>query len=116
MVSSYEQGYAWKKAEIGKQLTALLAEKGVVLVTWIWQAGGVGQPRAKPVIDAGRRQGHEDPRRQPRDGPDAEGRRRLVVSMPSNELYAGDADRRDGRRLTSSTSLISFRLRRSPRA
>src|SRR5215813_14868397 len=40
VVSSYEQGYAWKKAEIGKRLTTLMAEKGAVLVTWLWQAGG----------------------------------------------------------------------------
>ena len=71
----YEQAYAWKNAEVGKRLTALMAEKGVVLVSWIWQAGGVGQPHAMPP-GARRRQGPEGARRQPRDGPDAEGRRR----------------------------------------
>src|SRR5882724_10002968 len=39
VVSSYDQGYAWKKAEIGKKMTALMAEKGAVCVTWLWQAG-----------------------------------------------------------------------------
>src|SRR5260370_22670472 len=39
VVSSYAQAYAWKKAEIGKRLTALMAEKGVICVTWLWQAG-----------------------------------------------------------------------------
>ena len=29
LVTSYEQGYAWKKAEVGKALTDLLADKGV---------------------------------------------------------------------------------------
>src|SRR4029077_3944482 len=37
IVTSYEQGYAWKTAEIGKELVALLASKGVVMVTWLWQ-------------------------------------------------------------------------------
>lgn len=49
LVTSYEQGYKWKKAEIGRALTQLLADKGVVLVSWIWQAGGAVS-RVKPVI------------------------------------------------------------------
>ena len=44
----YDQGYAWKKAEIGKRLTALMAEKGAVLVTWLWQAGGSASRDASP--------------------------------------------------------------------
>ncbi len=48
LVTSYEQGYAWKKAEVGKQLTDLLADKGVIIVTWIWQAGGAAS-RAAPA-------------------------------------------------------------------
>ena len=47
LVTSYEQGYAWKKAEIGRALTRFLADKGVVLLTWIWQAGGAAS-RAAP--------------------------------------------------------------------
>ena len=31
LVTSYEQGYAWKKAEVGNALTDLLADKGVAL-------------------------------------------------------------------------------------
>src|SRR5690242_19064 len=50
VVSSYEQGYAWKKAEIGKRLNALMAEKGAVLVTWLWQAGGSASRDAKPIL------------------------------------------------------------------
>src|SRR6476660_2096703 len=37
MVTSYEQGFAWKKAEIGRELVKLLDAKGVKIVTWIWQ-------------------------------------------------------------------------------
>src|SRR5471032_3476909 len=50
VVSSYAQGYAWKKAEISKKLMALMAEKGAVLVTWLWQAGGVASRSATPVL------------------------------------------------------------------
>ena len=97
VVSSYEQGYAWKKAEIGKRLNALMAEKGAVLVTWLWQAGGVGQPRRQADPRARGRQGQEGARRQPRDGPDAEGRRRLGRVDAVERALCGDADRHDGR-------------------
>src|SRR3982074_2653865 len=49
MVTSYEQGFAWKKAEVGRELTKLLDAKGVKIVTWIWQAGGTAS-RANPVV------------------------------------------------------------------
>ena len=50
LVTSYEQGYAWKNAEIGKALTDLLAEKGVIIVTWVWQSGGAAS-RNVPIIN-----------------------------------------------------------------
>src|SRR4029077_1090034 len=40
LVPSYEIGSKWKTADVGKLLTQILAEKGVIVVTWIWQAGG----------------------------------------------------------------------------
>jgi len=49
LVTSYEQAYSWKNAEVGKLLTQVLADKGVVVVSWIWQAGGVAC-RAKPLV------------------------------------------------------------------
>src|SRR5258708_14560054 len=50
VISSYDQAYAWKKAEIGKRLTALMAEKGVICVTWLWQAGGTARREAQPML------------------------------------------------------------------
>ena len=41
LVTSYEQGAAWKKSPVGQKLTQLMAEKGIVFVTWVWQSGGV---------------------------------------------------------------------------
>ena len=35
IVTSYDQGAAWKNAEVGKELNRLLLEKGVVMVSWI---------------------------------------------------------------------------------
>ena len=41
LVSSYAQGMAWKTSEIGRQLTDLLDKRGVKILTWVWQAGGI---------------------------------------------------------------------------
>src|SRR6202011_4466415 len=49
LVSSYKQGAAWKASEVGKKLAAFLAEKDVIIVSWIWQAGGVAS-RSNPIV------------------------------------------------------------------
>ncbi|MGH7072007.1 MAG: TRAP transporter substrate-binding protein DctP [Acetobacteraceae bacterium] len=49
MLTSYEQGYAWENAAIGKWLAGYLDAHGVDLVTWIWQAGGCAS-RDKAVL------------------------------------------------------------------
>src|SRR5438477_628674 len=45
LVPSYEVGSAWKTAEVGKMLAKTLDEKGIVVLSWIWQAGGVEQEK-----------------------------------------------------------------------
>jgi TRAP-type transport system periplasmic protein len=110
VVSSYDQGYAWKKAEIGKKLNALMAEKGAVLVTWLWQAGGSASRDAKPVLTP------EDIKGKKVRGGSREmdlmlkGAGASVVSMPSNELYAAMQTGTMDVCMTTSTSFISFRL------
>src|SRR3954465_3810333 len=47
LVPSYDVGSKWKTAEVGKLRSQVLADKGVPIVSWIWQAGGVGS-RSKP--------------------------------------------------------------------
>ena len=49
LVPSYEQGAAWKTAEVGKLLAKVLDEKGIVVVSWVWQAGGVAS-RGRPLV------------------------------------------------------------------
>src|SRR4029077_1084266 len=49
LVSSYKQGAAWKSSPVGQKFGAFLAEKSVVIVSWIWQAGGVAS-RATPIV------------------------------------------------------------------
>jgi TRAP-type C4-dicarboxylate transport system substrate-binding protein len=109
LVPSYEIGSKWKNADVGRLLSQILAEKGVVVVTWIWQAGGVAS-RTKPVVTP------EDAKGLKIRG----GSREMdmmfkeagasVLSLPSNEIYAAMQTGAMDAALTSSTSLISFRL------
>ena len=109
LVSSYKQGAAWKPSEAGKKLAAFLAEKGVIIVSWIWQAGGVAS-RSVPIVDPQDAKGLKV-----RGGSremdmvlQAAGATKL--STPSNELYAAMQTGACDAAITSSTSLISFRL------
>jgi TRAP-type C4-dicarboxylate transport system substrate-binding protein len=109
LVSSYKQGAAWKTSDVGKRLAALLNEKGVIILSWIWQAGGVVS-RSNPIVN-------------PQDvkGLKVRGGSRemdmvlqaaggTTLSTPSNELYAAMQTGACDAAITSSTSLISFRL------
>jgi TRAP-type C4-dicarboxylate transport system substrate-binding protein len=109
IVTSYEQGAKWRNAEVGKALTDLLADKGIVIVSWIWQAGGVAS-RATPLVAP------EDAKGLKVRGGSNEMDRMLkaagaaVISLPSNELYAAMQTGAMDAAMTSSTSLMSFRL------
>ena len=109
LVPSYEIGAAWKTAEVGKELNRILLEKGIVIVSWIWQAGGVAS-RTKAVIDP------EDVKGMKIRGGSREvdlvlkAAGAAVVSLPSNEIYAAMQTGAMEAAMTSSTSLISFRL------
>jgi TRAP-type C4-dicarboxylate transport system substrate-binding protein len=109
LVSSYEQGAAWKTSAVGHRLTAFLAEKGVVMVSWGWAAGGLAS-RDKPIVNP------EDARGLKIRGGSREmdivlrAAGATTLSVPSNELYAAMQTSACDAALTSSTSLISFRL------
>jgi len=109
LVPSYEVGSKWKNAEVGKFLSQFLAEKGVIVVTWIWQAGGVAS-RTKPVLSPDDAKGMKvrgGSREMDMMFKDAGA---SVLSLPSNEIYAAMQTGAMDAALTSSTSLISFRL------
>jgi TRAP-type C4-dicarboxylate transport system substrate-binding protein len=109
MVTSYEQGFAWKKADIGRELTKLLEAKGVKLVTWIWQAGGTAS-RVNPVVEPADVRGLKirgGSREMDLMLKEAGG---IISSVPSNEIYPAMQTGSLDAAVTSSTSLISFRL------
>jgi TRAP-type C4-dicarboxylate transport system substrate-binding protein len=109
MVTSYEQGFAWKKAEIGRELLKLLEAKGVKMVTWIWQAGGTAS-RGSPVVEPNDVKGLKirgGSREMDLMLKEAGG---IISSVPSNEIYPAMQTGSLDAAVTSSTSLISFRL------
>jgi len=109
LVPSYEIGSKWKSAEVGKLLSQILAEKGVIVVTWIWQAGGVAS-RSKPLVTPDDAKGMKirgGSREMDMMFKDAGA---SVRSLPPNEIYAAMQTGAMDAALTSSTSLISFRL------
>jgi len=96
LVSSYEQGMRWKTAPIGKELDRILADKNIKIVTWIWQAGGIASTKKTVVVPD-----------------DASGLKFRGGSKEMDRMLKGAGAAVTGvldAALTSSTSLISFRL------
>lgn len=109
LVPSYEQGAAWKNAEVGKLLTKALDDKGVMIVSWVWQAGGVAsRPRALVQPDDAKglkiRGGSREMDMMLKQAGAS------VISLPSNEIYAAMQTGAMDAAMTSSTSFISFKL------
>jgi TRAP-type C4-dicarboxylate transport system substrate-binding protein len=109
LVATYDQGMRWKKEAVGKALTDFLADKGIILLSWVWQAGGVAS-RSKAIVAP------EDAKGLKVRGGSREMDMVLqtagaaVLSVPSNEIYAAMQTGACDAGITSSTSLISFRL------
>jgi TRAP-type C4-dicarboxylate transport system substrate-binding protein len=109
VVTSYEQGAAWKRSEVGKLLSEVLAEKGIVIVSWIWQAGGVAC-RAKPIVEPGDAAGQKVRGGSREMDMVLKQAGAAVMSLPSSEIYQSMQTGALDAAMTSSTSLISFRL------
>ncbi len=109
LVTSYEQGYGWKNAEVGKELNRFLLEKGIVVLSWIWQAGGMAS-RGKPIIEPDDAKGIKIRGGSREMDLMLKAAGAAVVTLPSNEIYAAMQTGAMEAALTSSTSLISFRL------
>jgi len=109
LVTSYPQAIAWKTAPVGRKLTEILAAKGIVLVSWVWQAGGIAS-RERPLVapsDAKGMKVRGGSREMDMMMKEAGA---ATLSIPSNESYAAMQTGACDAVLTSSTSLISFRL------
>jgi TRAP-type C4-dicarboxylate transport system substrate-binding protein len=109
LVMSYQQGLDWKKAHIGKELTALLEKRGVRIITWIWQAGGIAS-RAGAVVNPDDTKGLKFRGGSREMDLMLKAAGGIISSVPSNEIYAAMQTGSLDAAVTSSTSLISFRL------
>ena len=109
LVSSYKQGAAWKKAPVGQKFSTFLAEKGVIIVSWIWQAGGVAS-RSAQIINPSDVKGLKVRGGSREMDMVLKAAGAATLSLPSNELYAAMQTGACDAAITSSTSLISFRL------
>lgn len=109
LVTSYEQAAKWKDAPIGQSLTKIAEGKGLKFISWVWQAGGVAS-KSKAIKTP------DDVKGIKVRGGSREMDLMLaaagaqVSTMPSNEIYLGMQTGAIEAALTSSTSLISFRL------
>jgi TRAP-type C4-dicarboxylate transport system substrate-binding protein len=109
LVPSYEVGARWKTSDVGRMLAKTLSDKGIVLLSWIWQAGGVAS-RATPLVAP------DDAKGMKVRGGSREMDMMLkaagasVISLPSNEIYAAMQTGAMDAAMTSSTSFISFKL------
>jgi len=109
VISSYAQGMKWKTAPVGKMLNDVLDAKGIKLVTWLWQSGGIAS-RVGPILRPADVKGLKvrGGSKEMDDMFQAAGA--SVSTMPSNELYMAMKTGVMDVAVTSSTSLISFRL------
>ncbi|MDH6524371.1 TRAP transporter substrate-binding protein DctP [Polynucleobacter sphagniphilus] len=110
LVTSYEQGARWKNAEVGKILTKVLESKGIVIVSWVWQAGGVAT-KTGPIIVPDDIKGVKvrggsrefDAMLKAAGGS-------VMTSIPSSEVYQAVQAGSLEAAYTSSASLMSFKL------
>ena len=109
LVPSYEVGAQWKTSDVGRMLAKTLDEKGIIVLSWIWQAGGVAS-RAAPLVQP------DDAKGMKVRGGSREMDMMLkaagasVITLPSNEIYAAMQTGAMDAAMTSSTSFISFKL------
>jgi len=109
LVSSYKQGAAWKSSPVGDKFSALLASKNVLILSWIWQAGGVVS-RGNPIVNPQDAKGLKIRGGSREMDMMLQAAGATTLSTPSNELYAAMQTGACDAAITSSTSLISFRL------
>jgi TRAP-type C4-dicarboxylate transport system substrate-binding protein len=109
LVSSYTQGTAWKTAAVGQKFSAFLADKGVIIVSWVWNAGGVAS-RSATIINPQDAKGLKIRGGSREMDMVLQAAGATTLTTPSNELYAAMQTGACDAAITSSTSLVSFRL------
>ncbi|MQA84789.1 MAG: C4-dicarboxylate ABC transporter substrate-binding protein [Streptosporangiales bacterium] len=111
LVKSHAQAQKWPEAEIGQRVTEMTERHGIKILTWVWNAGGIGVHEGKPVVA-------------PKDvsrgavaraaGPWVERMLKSagysITSMPSSEIYNAMQTGVLDVAVTSASSFCSYRL------
>lgn len=111
LVKSHDQAQNWQEAEIGQRLEELTQENGVKILTWVWNAGGIGVRQGDPVVSPD----DVEPGAVARAaGPRVEQMLRRVgysiTSMPSSEIYSAMQTGVLDVAVTSASSFCSYRI------
>ena len=109
LITSYEQGLRWKDAPIGKEWSKLLEDRGIKIVTWVWQAGGIAG-LTKAVVSPDDAKGMKVRGGSKEVDLMLKAAGAAITNVPSNEIYSAMQSGVLDAAVTSSTSLISFRL------
>ena len=115
LVTSYDQGLRWKTAPIGKEFEKILDEKGIKILTWVWQAGGIAS-KTNPIVSPDDAKGMKVRGGSKEMDLMIKGAGGAVTNVPSNEIYSAMNSGVLDAALTSSTSLITFRLSENSKA
>lgn len=115
LIQSYEQGLRWKDAPIGQELSRILEEKGIKILAWVWQAGGIAS-RTTPILRPSDAKGLKIRGGSKEMDLAIKAAGGAVTNVPSNEIYNAMSTGVLDAALTSSTSLISFRLAETAKA
>src|SRR5207237_4052391 len=108
LVTGYAEGLGWKNKPIGQELNKFLASKGVVIITWICQAGGAAS-RARPLVEVSDAKGMKIRGGSPEMDLVLQAAGAAVLSLPSNELYGAMQTGACDAALTPATTVPSFR-------
>lgn len=49
LVRNHKQAQGWKEAEIGKKIEEIAEQNGIKILTWVWNAGAIGN-KGEPII------------------------------------------------------------------
>lgn len=111
LVGNHDQAEAWETSEIGEWVVDNMDENGLVLLTWVWNAGGIGTKADQPIVG-------------PDDMPSGTTMRAAgnyvehmladagagISSLPSNEIYTAMQTGVLDAAVTSTGSFASFNL------
>ncbi len=115
LVTSYDQGLRWKSAPIGKEFEKILDDSGIKILTWVWQAGGIAS-KTTPIVAPDDAKGMKIRGGSKEMDLMIKGAGGAVTNVPSNEIYNAMNSGVLDAALTSSTSLISYRLSENSKA